>query len=130
MNENLSRLKKGDIRIPVHRMEISRIKFIINSYLRARLAKIQTFIFHYMKGLGGGLGQAENNPSRLTPEEAKFAESFSQELTGHFSNLAMRHLPGGWDPAKLPAPAPNLSQAWQQYDGCWNNVLNFIFDNL
>ena len=115
MNENLSRLRKGDPRLPVHRMEISRIKFIINSYLRARLAKIQTFIFHYKKGLGGGL--PENNPSRLTPEEAKFAENYSQELTGHFSNLAMRHLPGGWDPAKLPAPAPNLSQAQQQYDG-------------
>ena len=41
MEENLSRLKKGDLRIPVHRMELSRIRFMINSYLRLRLSKIQ-----------------------------------------------------------------------------------------
>ena len=64
MNENLSRLKKGDLRIPVHRMEISRIKFLINSYLRARLAKIQSYIFHYKKS--GSLDLQENIPSRLS----------------------------------------------------------------
>ena len=111
MNENLSRLKKGDLRIPVHRMEISRIKFLINSYLRARLAKIQSYIFHYKKS--GSLDLQENNPSRLTEEEATFADSYCQELSDHFSSLALRHVPGGWDSNKLPAsvPGPNLGQA-------------------
>ena len=108
MNENLAKLKKGDLRIPIHRMEISRIKFIINSYLRVRLAKIQSYIFHYKKT---GL-EYENNPTRMTPEEARFANSYCQNLTEHFDVLAMRHVPGGWDPAKVPSvPSPNLGQA-------------------
>ena len=108
MNENLTRLKKGDLRIPVHRMEISRIKFIINSYLRVRLAKIQSYIFHYKK-----TGQEkENNPTRMTPEEARFASSYCQDLKEHFDILAMRHVPNGWDPSKVPSiPSPNLGQA-------------------
>ena len=77
MNENLSRLKKGDLRIPVHRMEISRIKFLINSYLRVRLAKIQSYIFHY-KAVDS-LGQP-NSAARMTPEEATFAESCTVSL--------------------------------------------------
>ena len=110
MNENLSRLKKGDLRIPVHRMEISRIKFLINSYLRVRLAKIQSYIFHY-KAVDS-LGQP-NSAARMTPEEATFAERYCQDLTSHFSSLAMRHMPADWDPARLPAsvPGPNLAQA-------------------
>ena len=109
MEENLSRLKKGDIRTPVHRMEISRIRFIINSYLRLRLGKIQSNLFHYIKSSG----EAENNPSRLTPEEMTFATQYSADLTEHFSNLALRHIPGGWEPSKMTpeVPGPNLDQA-------------------
>jgi hypothetical protein len=36
MEGNLARLKKGDMRIPIHRMELSRIRYMINSYLRIR----------------------------------------------------------------------------------------------
>ena len=94
--------------MPVFLLEISRIKFIINSYLRVRLAKIQSYIFHYKKS---GL-EYENNPTRMTPEEARFANSYCQNLTEHFDVLAMRHVPGGWDPAKVPSvPSPNLGQA-------------------
>ena len=56
------RLSKGDLRLPVHRMELGRIRFpagffledcdcafrfVINSYLRARLQKIESQIWHY-----------------------------------------------------------------------------------
>ena len=73
MEENLSRLKKGDLRIPVHRMELSRIRFMINSYLRLRLSKIQESIFHYTKN---GNDMETDNPSRLTQEEATFATTY------------------------------------------------------
>ena len=110
MDENLSKLKKGDMRTPVHRLEISRIRFIINSYLRLRLSKIQSNIYHYMKTPENSL---ENNPSRMTVEEMTFANQYHQDLTEHFSNLALRHIPGAWDAAKVTpsAPGPNLGQA-------------------
>ena len=64
MEENLSKVKKGDIRVPVHRMETQRIKFMVNSYLRLRLRKIQSNIF----SLTRGDQNQDNNPSRMTPE--------------------------------------------------------------
>ena len=108
MEENLSRLKKGDLRISVHRMELSRIRFMINSYLRLRLMKIQENIFHYTKDSNA---MDDDNPSRLTQSEAVFATSYRTDLVEHFSNLALRHIPGAWDPEKVtPAiPRPNMN---------------------
>lgn len=63
MEENLTKVKKGDIRVPVHRMETQRIKFLVNSYLRLRLRKIQSNIFSLTRG-----DQNKDNPSRMTPE--------------------------------------------------------------
>merc|ERR1719189_768565 len=44
MEENLSRLKKGDLRIPIHRMELQRIKYMVNSYLRLRLERFSSIV--------------------------------------------------------------------------------------
>ena len=105
MEENLAKVKKGDIRVPVHRMEIQRIKFMANSYLRLRLRKIQSNIFSVTRG-----DQDTDNPSRMTPEESEFSASYRQLLTSHFDSLVLRHLPGGWDPDKVaPTPAKPLT---------------------
>lgn len=37
---NLQRVKKGDTKASIHRMEIDRIRFVLSSYLRARLQKV------------------------------------------------------------------------------------------
>jgi len=105
MEENLAKVKKGDIRVPVHRMEIQRIKFMANSYLRLRMRKIQSNIFSVTRG-----DRDTDNPSRMTPEESEFAASYRQLLTSHFDSLVLRHLPGGWDPDKVaPTPAKPLT---------------------
>ena len=94
MEENLVKLKKGDVRIPVHRMEIQRIKFMINSYLRHRLSKIQKNIFSITK-------PDSDNPDKMTAEEAEFAGNYRQLLQTHFDSLILRHIPGHWDPTKV-----------------------------
>ena len=76
MEENLLKLKKGDLRAPVHRLEIQRIKFMVNSYLRLRLFKIQKNVFHVTK-------TSDDNPSRMTPEEAEFAGNYRQMMQEH-----------------------------------------------
>jgi len=106
MEGNLARLSKGDLRLPVHRMELQRIRFVINSYLRARLEKIEGQVWHYT-----GPGEAG---SRMTQEESAFATSFRESGTSLMDSLVLKHLPGGaWDPEKsVPAlPGPTLSQA-------------------
>ena len=87
-------------------MELQRIKFMVNSYLRLRLEKIQSNIFHYTKS-------DDDNPSRLTQEEADFALNYKENLTEHFNSLALRHIPGLWESTKVvpSTPAPNLSTA-------------------
>lgn len=37
---NLQRVKKGDAKAGIHRMEIDRIRFLLSSYLRSRLQKV------------------------------------------------------------------------------------------
>ncbi len=46
MERNLSEVggNKADFRVPIHRMEIARVRFLIASYLRVRLQKIHKFI--------------------------------------------------------------------------------------
>ena len=46
MEENLVKLKKGDLRMQLHRMEIQRIKFIVNLYLRLPISQIQKNMFN------------------------------------------------------------------------------------
>ncbi|XP_046468483.1 DNA replication complex GINS protein SLD5 isoform X2 [Neodiprion pinetum] len=41
MEENMKKLKKGDIRLAIHKMEIDRIRFVIKSYLRTRTVALQ-----------------------------------------------------------------------------------------
>jgi len=106
MEGNLARLGRGDPRLPVHRLELSRIKFVVNSYLRSRLAKVQRHVFHYT-GEGAARG-------KMTQEEETFATSYRESVTSLFNTLVLRNLPAGaWDPEKMvpPVPHPNPSQA-------------------
>merc|ERR1719309_1104940 len=88
-------------------MELSRIRFVLNSYLRLRLEKLQNHVFYYT-----GTNVDENN-RRLTQEEAAFAASYKKNVEEHFTALALRHLLGTWDSEKTtPAlPKPVLSRA-------------------
>ena len=88
MEENLAKVKKGDIRVPVHRMEIQRIKFMANSYLRLRLRKIQSNIFTLTRG-----DQDTDNPSRMTPEVSRdndIQENEKEGLTSYSTKLKLK----------------------------------------
>ncbi|KAI8591022.1 hypothetical protein BDZ88DRAFT_450703 [Geranomyces variabilis] len=65
--------------------EIERIKFLIRSYLRARLAKIQQHTQHIL--------QEELYRNRLSFEELAFAERFQELLTKHFKRSYLDDLP-------------------------------------
>jgi GINS complex subunit 4 len=102
MEENLTKLKKGDLRTPVHRMELSRIRFMINSYLRIRLEKIQRNIHSVTRS-------DQDNPDRLTDEERQFAASHRDNTDTLFSALALRHTPGQFEPDKVQPKMPELN---------------------
>uniref|UniRef100_A0A161MJD3 Dna replication complex gins protein sld5 n=1 Tax=Triatoma infestans TaxID=30076 RepID=A0A161MJD3_TRIIF len=51
MEENVSRLSSTDLRNLIHRQELERIRYLIRSYLRIRLTKIENILSLCLKRL-------------------------------------------------------------------------------
>ncbi|ESO90396.1 hypothetical protein LOTGIDRAFT_164323 [Lottia gigantea] len=90
MEENIQRAKKGDFKVSIHRMEIDRIRYVLSSYLRIRLKKIENFTAHI---LHQECNRKDEDSPLLSPEEFKFAKEYQNSIEGHFSTLALRHMP-------------------------------------
>ena len=45
LENNLVQVSKTDFRVPLHKMEVARIRFLMTSYLRLRLSKIQSQVW-------------------------------------------------------------------------------------
>ncbi|KAL0132844.1 hypothetical protein PUN28_000504 [Cardiocondyla obscurior] len=83
MEENVKRLDKSDLRALVHRMELDRIKYMISSYLRARLEKIELYTIHILSE------EASRSPEEayLTPGELRFAKKYLANLEKLFKTV-------------------------------------------
>ncbi|KAG9270455.1 DNA replication complex GINS protein SLD5 [Astyanax mexicanus] len=90
MEENLQRVKKGDLKASVHRMEIDRIRFVLSSYLRSRLQKIEKFFPHVLEK---EKSRAEGDPSFLSPEEFAFAKEYLANTEVYLKAVALKHMP-------------------------------------
>lgn len=89
MEDNLNKLKKTDFRGEVHHMELARIRYIITSYLRTRLDKIELATAHILEQ--EALRGPEN--SYLSEGELKFAKEFLALQESHSKQLVLRHMP-------------------------------------
>ncbi|XP_022094332.1 DNA replication complex GINS protein SLD5-like [Acanthaster planci] len=107
MESNISRCKKGDFRIIVHKMEIDRIRYILSSYLRIRLGKIEKYFHNILKKEAA---RKDDEPSRLSQEEFAFAKEFAENTDNHFKSVALRHMPPNLQALEQDkrAPKPNL----------------------
>jgi len=90
MESNTAKLEKKDIRLGVHKMEVDRIRYLISSYLRLRLAKIQEYCWD--------LQEKENRrnnqmPSLMSPEEQKFLKDYIENIESHLKNMGAQHMP-------------------------------------
>lgn len=84
---NLEQLEKGHFGISIHKMELSRIRFMIASYLRLRLQKIQKHVHYLSKKSDDYIN------SMLTTEEATFLTNFKKNTDNLFKKLALDHIP-------------------------------------
>lgn len=104
MEENLEAIDKNNFRRITHKMELERIRFIVTSYLRCRLQKIEDFTQHILT--------EERNRSmdkkRLSQAELKFAQDFFDSIESHFQQLALRHIPPNQDDLSKRIIRPNL----------------------
>lgn len=104
MEENLQLVGANDFRRITHSMELERIRFVIASYLRCRLRKIEDFTQHI-------LSEEESrtmDKKRLSAAELKFAKDYFESVENHFQQLILRHLPPNQDDANRRIIRPNL----------------------
>lgn len=105
MEENMGRLDKNDFRSIAHRMELERIRYIVASYLRCRLAKIETYTQLILKEEEG----RDADSKYLSEEETKFANEYLQMTESHFNQIVLRHIPESFhDEPKKRMVKPNL----------------------
>ncbi|XP_048747452.1 DNA replication complex GINS protein SLD5-like [Ostrea edulis] len=90
MEENIKRAKKGDFKVVLHRMEIDRIRYVLSSYLRCRLKKIEKYTIHTLEQESN---RQDDDVCRLSPEEFTFAKEYAATLETHMKNLGLRHMP-------------------------------------
>lgn len=92
MEQNMKRLEKGDLRLLIHMMELDRIRFLISSYLRIRLEKIEKYAIHI-------LSQEANRSLEecyLTSAELQFAKDFIASIETLFKATALNYMPGNF----------------------------------
>lgn len=89
MEDNLNKLKKTDFRVEVHHMELARIRYIITSYLRTRLDKIEQNTAYILEQ------EALRSPDKrhLSEGELNYAKEFISLQENHFQQLVLRHVP-------------------------------------
>ncbi|RXM92480.1 DNA replication complex GINS protein SLD5 [Acipenser ruthenus] len=88
--KNLQRVKGVDLRAGVHRMETERIRYVLSSYLRSRLQKIEKYFPHILEK---EKSRAEGDPSYLSPEEFAFAKEYLVNTETYLKSVALKHMP-------------------------------------
>lgn len=87
MEENVNQLERNDFRGIIHRMELERIKYIICSYLRCRLAKIENFTDFILAQ------EAAREEKLLSAEEHTYATNYLKMNKNHFQQIVLQHIP-------------------------------------
>lgn len=97
MEENLLSVNnKNDFRFITHKMELERIRYIIVSYLRCRLQKIEEYSQHIINEEN----LRSETDKRLSMEEYQFAKDYLESIEKHFQQLVLRHIPPSQDEDK------------------------------
>lgn len=105
MEENLANTNKNEMLYIAHRMEVERIRYVLASYHRCRLQKIEEYTFHILEE------EAKRPPDakRLSAGEQRFATDFYKSVEGHFHQLAVRHMPQNHqDDEQVRKVSPNV----------------------
>jgi GINS complex subunit 4 len=89
MEENIRRVKKGDFVASLHQLEVERLRYLLASYLRTRLLKVEKFAFDLLAEDFRGVEQ----PSRMSSEELAYAKEYCKNIESHMNSLVLEHMP-------------------------------------
>lgn len=79
MEENLKNLRTTDFRKSIHQLEVDRLRFLVSSYLRTRIGKIETYVSHILQQEQQRLQRDEE--LYLSEQELQFAKDFSKSMS-------------------------------------------------
>uniref|UniRef100_A0A453G6V7 GINS subunit domain-containing protein n=1 Tax=Aegilops tauschii subsp. strangulata TaxID=200361 RepID=A0A453G6V7_AEGTS len=78
-----------DLVVSLYQMDLDRTLFLLRSYLRLRLQKIEKYMFH--------IANSEDLLSRLSQQEQRFAKSCKEIMEKHLEQSVLSKLPYGYD---------------------------------
>uniref|UniRef100_A0A8D8KZC8 DNA replication complex GINS protein SLD5 n=2 Tax=Culex pipiens TaxID=7175 RepID=A0A8D8KZC8_CULPI len=105
MEENLASTNKNEMLYIAHRMEVERIRYLLASYHRCRLQKIEEYTFHILDEES----KRAAGEKRLSAGELQFATDFYKSVESHFHQVAVRHMPRSCqDDENIRKVVPNL----------------------
>lgn len=109
MEGNLKKIKQGDVVASLHKLEMDRIRFVLSSYIRTRLEKIEKHVVHVLEQEAA---REEDEPSRLSPEELQYAKAYADNMESLFKSLALQHMPANMQniDRKKAVPRPNMDK--------------------
>lgn len=97
MENSLQNIRKEDFRIVFHKMELDRIKFVLSSYLRIRLEKIEKFGAHLLHQEQ----QGTLDSSLMSDEERTFALGYMSSIKNYLHDSALKNMPPNMQSIKL-----------------------------
>lgn len=83
MESNIASLPKDDIKVDMHKIELERIRYILASYLRCRIRKIEKFALYILEQES----QRGVENLYLSEAELKFAREYVQNMDNHFDTV-------------------------------------------
>jgi len=110
MEENIRKAPKKDVKVSLHRHELDRIQYIVTSYLRCRLEKIERFAPIFLQKERERATTTPDQTPKLTPEELIFAQDVKNNLENHFKTSGLKQFPKNIQDMPLAdkIPGPNL----------------------
>ncbi|XP_063713902.1 DNA replication complex GINS protein SLD5-like [Symsagittifera roscoffensis] len=91
-NASTSSVDSDHLRMEIHQMEIQRIRYLVSSYLRLRLNKIEQHVFYLLQQYRSQPPQAY---SKMSPEELQFAIKLEQLYKTQLQSQVLDKLPLG-----------------------------------
>lgn len=115
MESNISLLQNTDIQVEIYRFELERIRYIVTSYLRCRLKKIEQFASYILEQEKNRVG----DDRYLSDSELKFAMEYVQHLDTHL-NSVLKEMP--WNLQTIEPANKNIKPNMNSYVFLRTNV--------
>ncbi|KAJ8767504.1 hypothetical protein K2173_017548 [Erythroxylum novogranatense] len=78
----------GSLTVSLYQMDLDRSQFLLRSYLRIRLQKIEKYLFHILK--------TDDQLNRLSRQEQVFARRCTDDLGSHLDETVLSRLPDNY----------------------------------